>query len=284
MTTTYPYSGARPHPGRQAGALHLRRGELRGLRGRYGRLGVAGERRASDGPRLQVSPAARRADRRVGRTQRPDRDQPRTGPLRAEHPRDGAGNPFRADRREPEQVAVAEVRSRRDQRPALHAVLGRLLLQDLHVAEVVLGQGLRAVHPQRRGARSGAGRDRSGPLRQPLPALRGADRRCRSRGTCGGADRRAERGGRGACRREPGSGGDAPVGAVGGDRRGRGLGLAGRCPRRARCDGERADPDPDHGDRLLSSEHDRALPEADRPSGESSGGGAAGADVAGAGR
>src|SRR3546814_11154986 len=59
------------------------------------------------------------------------------------------------------------------------AFVGRLLLQDLHVAEVVLEQGLRAVHPPRRGPRQGAFGCRSRHLCQPLRPLRRAGRRLR---------------------------------------------------------------------------------------------------------
>ena len=53
------------------------------------------------------------------------------------------------------------------QRRALAAVLGRLLLQDLHVAEALLEQGLRAAHPPRRRPRRRAGRS---PIRTATPA------------------------------------------------------------------------------------------------------------------
>jgi sarcosine oxidase subunit alpha len=41
----------------------------------------------------------------------------------------------------------AEIRRRRGQRCA-SPIFGRVLLQDLHVAEELLGQGLRALHPR----------------------------------------------------------------------------------------------------------------------------------------
>ena len=59
-----------------------------------------------------------------------------------------------------EPLAVARLRHRRGQRPALAALRRRLLLQDLHVAALLLGQGLRAGHPRRGGPRQRA--DRAG--------------------------------------------------------------------------------------------------------------------------
>ena len=51
------------------------------------------------------------------------------------------------DRAEPEPLAVARLRRRRGQRPALALPRRGLLLQDLHVAGEVLGEGLRAADP-----------------------------------------------------------------------------------------------------------------------------------------
>src|SRR5665811_1546960 len=91
---------------------------------------------------------------------------------------------------EPEPLAVAEIRSSVGE-PAGHARLRRgLLLQDVHVAGIVLGEGLRAHDPPRR--RSGARREppRPGPLREDQCVLRRAGHRRRRRGAVDGARRR----------------------------------------------------------------------------------------------
>ncbi len=181
-----------------------------------------------------------------------------------------------------EQVPEPEVGHRRGQRRGLHAVLGGLLLQDLHVAEELLAQGLRAVHPRRR--RSGRQPDGGGPghLRLALPALRRADRgrwSRRARRRARRCRRRAE--GR-ACRRELRSGGHASVRAAGADRRQTRLGLAGGRDRGVEGGG-RADHDANDRHRVLSPEHDRHGRKADRPSLRTARGHAARADVAGAG-
>ena len=110
-----------------------------------------------------------------------DRHPPRPRPLRAEHPRHDPGAPRRPRGDQPEPLALARLRRRRDQRPLRLAVLGRLLLQDLHVAARLLGPRLRADHPQRRRPRRLADRARRRPLRQPLRPHRRARRRRRPR-------------------------------------------------------------------------------------------------------
>ena len=85
----------------------------------------------------------------------------------------------RADRREPEPLAVARLRRRRGQRSAVAAVPGRLLLQDLHVAGGLVEDALRAAHPPRRRPRPGARPARSRPLPAPPRPLRRAGGRRR---------------------------------------------------------------------------------------------------------
>ena len=72
---------------------------------------------------------------------------------------------------------------------------GRLLLQDLHVAALVLGAGLRADDPPHGGPRPRRARARSGRLRAHARPLRRAGRRLRRCGSGGrarrGRDRRA---------------------------------------------------------------------------------------------
>ena len=71
----------------------------------------------------------------------------RRRPLHAQSARDAGRAARRARRDEPEPLAVARLRRRRAQRPALAAASGGLLLQDLHVADVGdwAGASLRAV-------------------------------------------------------------------------------------------------------------------------------------------
>ena len=81
----------------------------------------------------------------------------------------------------------------------------RLLLQDLHVAGGLLGTGLRAADPPRRGPRPRRRDARSRPLRQGVGLLRRAGDRRRPRRPDGGADGRALR-----RPRHPGAGGLRP--------------------------------------------------------------------------
>ena len=98
---------------------------------------------------VQVSPPARHPDRRLRGAERAGRAAHRRA-ARAEHARDHGRALRRARRGEPEPLAVARVRSRRDQRLARAVPRRRLLLQDLHVAGDVLGDALRAADPPRR--------------------------------------------------------------------------------------------------------------------------------------
>ena len=75
----------------------------------------------------------------------------------------------------------------------------RLLLQDLHVAGDVLGDGVRAADPPRRRPRPRGRRERSRPLREGLRALRRAGDRRRAGRADGGAGGRARRRARRSC-------------------------------------------------------------------------------------
>ena len=100
-------------------------------------------------PSVQVSPAARLPVRRCGRTQRAGRDQAR----RARKARVSAP-PCRSSTTGSSAVAeplafVCFLRRRR-QRYCFAAVFGRLLLQDLHVAQGGVEEPLRTQDPRRR--------------------------------------------------------------------------------------------------------------------------------------
>ena len=112
-----------------------------------------------------------------------------------------------------EPLAVARLRCGGDQRRAVADFRRRLLLQDLHVAAVLLGQALRAVDSCRGRPRPVARRARSRPLSARPRALRCAGRRRRpgwSRCCAGGVGRRqaghsrrrAGRDGRGSAARD----------------------------------------------------------------------------------
>ena len=163
--TTPPPPEPRPRRPRPPGPLHLRRQGLPGPRRRHPRLGAARQRRPPDGPVVQVPPPARRRLGGLRRAERPLRHPPRPRPLRAQHPRHPPGAPRGARGDEPEPLAVARLRHGRDQRQPRLAVLGRLLLQDLHVAALLLGPRLRAGDPQRRRPRRLPDRARRRPLR-----------------------------------------------------------------------------------------------------------------------
>ena len=94
-----------------------------------------------------------------------------------------------------EPLAVARLRCRRGQRHRLAVVLGRLLLQDLHVAEGGVEDALRAEDPRGRRPRRRARPARPRPLFVALRALRGAGARRRRgrhrRGARRGRNRRA---------------------------------------------------------------------------------------------
>ena len=74
--------------------------------------------------------------RRRGGAERARRRRARAGPLHAQSARDADPALRRPRRHEPEPLAVARLRRRRHQRLPLAAVRRRLLLQDLHGAEL----------------------------------------------------------------------------------------------------------------------------------------------------
>ena len=156
--------------------FHLRRQDLCRLPGRYARLGAACQWRAPGRPLVQISPAARHLQRRRRGAECADRGADGCA-ARAQYARHHGRALRWPRRREPEPLAVAEIRCAVDQ-PADEPVLQRgLLLQDLHVAGEVLGACVRADHPQERRARprgDGAG---PRPLREGLRPLRRARHR-----------------------------------------------------------------------------------------------------------
>ncbi len=153
---------------------------------RHAGLGAARQRPAAGGPLVQVSPAARHPQRRVRGAERAgDAARGRAG--RAEHPGDDGGAFRRAERPQPEPPRPARLRPDGGQRPALALPERGVLLQDLHVAEGLLGKALRAGDPRLGRARPALGRARPGQLRQGLPALRPAGDRRRPGGARGGA-------------------------------------------------------------------------------------------------
>ena len=198
-----------------AGVL-LRRPHLPRPSRRHAGVGAAGERGAPGRPIVQVSPPARHPHGRAGGAERAGGAAGGRA-ARAQHARHHGRALRWPGRRQPEPLAVAALRPAGDQlRPRADPVR-RLLLQDLHVAGLVLGEGVRAADPPRGRARARRRRGRSGRLREGVPALRRAGGRRRRRGADGraggGQDRRPRRAVRGglpprrpADRREPRAG------------------------------------------------------------------------------
>ena len=154
---------------RKAARLHLRRPPLCGLCRRHARLGAARQRRASGRPLVQVSPPARHlsAPARRSRTRSSTSTaaaDARTPNLRATQVELYDGLVRRAartaGRRSPSTSARSTICSRA-------FVLGRLLLQDLHVAESFWQNVYEPFDPPRR--RASAGADAS-PIRTATPA------------------------------------------------------------------------------------------------------------------
>ena len=220
----------RPHRPPHAARVHLQRQALRGPRRRHARLRAARQRRRRRRAELEISPAAGHRRLRRGGAQR-DRAAGRGRRHGAERARDRGGAPRRPRREQCERVAERRFRRAgvRGSLRALHA--GGFLLQDVHVAEIVLDE-VRARHPQ--GVRPGHMPVRAGPrpLRQDERPLRRAGRgrgpRRTRRGAGGGQGRRARHPRRraGRVRRQP---------AFASRRRGRRRGPGGR-----RCDRRRA--------------------------------------------
>ncbi len=179
----------RAHRPPHAARVHLQRQALRGPRRRHAGLRAARQRRRRGRAELQVSPAARHRRLRRGGAQR-DRAAGSRRRHGAERARD-RGGALRRPRRE-QRERVAERRFRRagvhGPRRALHA--GRFLLQDVHVAEVVLDE-VRAPHPQGVRSRHVPVRARPRPLRQDERPLRRAGRGRGPRRARRGAGRRA---------------------------------------------------------------------------------------------
>ena len=111
---------------------------------------------------LQISPAARHCRPRRRGDERTDRRGPRRR-ARAQ----SSGDPRRARRRErgsePESLAEPVVRYRSDQRCVLALHSGRLLLQDVQMAEELLAPSVRTGDPSCRRARPRSDRARSRP-------------------------------------------------------------------------------------------------------------------------
>ena len=148
----------------------------RGYRRRHAGLGAARQRRAAGRPlassitgRAASSPPARRSRTRWSSC------APARGASRTRSATDGRAL-RRARGREPEPLAVAALRPAGGQLAARAVPRRRLLLQDLHVAGGVLGEGLRAADPPRRRPRPRRRRSRSGPLREGARLLRRAGR------------------------------------------------------------------------------------------------------------
>ena len=103
---------------------------------------------------------------------------------RAQYPRDHHRALRRAVRREPEPLAIAEIRCAGGEPDVLADLRRRLLLQDLHVARRLLGEAVRAGDPPRRGAWPCRGRAGPRPLRQGQRLLRRAGDRRRACRAC----------------------------------------------------------------------------------------------------
>ena len=147
------------------------------------------------------------------------------------------------------------------EQPALAPLPGRVLLQDLHVAAVVLAP-VRAADPARRRHGRSTARARSGPLRACARPLRRAGRGRRPRGPCRSARR-------GSKRRTGASGGRAGgAGRIALERACRSCGacLARGEPRRASSPAGDQAPAPHHRVRLLRPQLPRAARAGERPS------------------
>ncbi len=127
-----------------------RRVAMSGYRRRHAGFGAARQRRHARRAIVQISPPARhlvgrrRGAERAGRAARRARG---ASPTRAPPPSSSIDG---LEARQPEPLAVAALRPARGQQLAVADPRRGLLLQDLHVAGVVLGEGLRAADPPRR--------------------------------------------------------------------------------------------------------------------------------------
>ena len=177
---------------RAAARLLLRRPQLSRASRRHARLGAARQRRPARRPLVQVSPPARHPHGRARRSRTrwsscaPARGASRTRARRRSSSTTGSR---RASQNRWPSLAL---RPDGGQLAARAAPVGRLLLQDLHVAGVVLGEGLRAADPPRRRPRPRRRRARSRQLREGVRVLRRAGRSAPAPpGLIGGARRRA---------------------------------------------------------------------------------------------
>ena len=127
--------------------FQLRRPHLCRASRRHARLRAARQRRSARRAQLQISPAARHLHGRSRGAQRARRAAPRRAPRAqlARHHRSSCSTGLVADSQN--RWPSLALRPARDQRTALALPAGRLLLQDLHVAALVLGEGLRAADP-----------------------------------------------------------------------------------------------------------------------------------------
>jgi sarcosine oxidase subunit alpha len=150
VMTGLPPAARRPHRPRPAHRLPLRRALLPGLRRRHAGVGPAGQRRRRGRPQLQVPPPARlplgrpRGAERAGPARRGAAPSPTCAPPRS--------SSTRALEATPRQLLAERAIStwRGAVRLASPLLVGRLLLQDLQVAEELLEAGLRAADPRRR--------------------------------------------------------------------------------------------------------------------------------------
>ena len=124
----------------------VRRPQLPRPSRRHAGVGPAGERGAPGRAIVQVSPASRHPHGRTRGAERAGRAAGRR-PARTQHTRHHRRALRWPGRRQPEPLAVAALRPAGDQlRPRADPVRG-LLLQDIHVAGFVLGEGVRATDP-----------------------------------------------------------------------------------------------------------------------------------------
>ena len=166
--SSYRLACGRPHRShaKAVGFTFDGRAVLRASR-RHAGVGAARQRRAAGRPLVQVSPAARHSDGRsggaecAGRAAGSARGASRTRGRRRSSCYDGLVAA------QPEPLAVAALRPAVAQRVGRAGPGGGLLLQDLHVAGALLGEGLRAADPPRGGARA---RHRAQPI--PIPTRR----------------------------------------------------------------------------------------------------------------
>ena len=186
-----PLGRRRPHRPRPAArASPSTAGPTRAIR-RHAGLGTARQRRPPRRPQLQVPPAARHRDGRGRGAQRAGPARHR-GSHRAQRARHRGRAVRGAGRRERQLLARPRARRVRGHPARRPLPAGRLLLQDLHVAALVL-DALRALDPQGLGPGRGAARARPRQLRQAQRPLRRAGRGRRPGRARGSARRRPRR-------------------------------------------------------------------------------------------